>query len=456
MMATYHEAGAEYTVAVKGAPEAVLDGVTRVATEDGTEPLTADERAAWVERGRHMAEDGYRVLALARKTVSSPEEPPYEELTLLGLVGLIDPPREEVKSTIQRCQRAGLRVIMVTGDHAGTATNVARSVGLVEDSHETVIEGAELAGEGDRSAEQTARLREAAVFARVAPENKLDLIALHQQAGSIVAMTGDGVNDAPALKAADIGVAMGKRGTQVAREAADMVLRDDNFTSIYHAIREGRIIFRNIRRFVLYLLSCNLSELLTILFASLLGFPLPLLPLQILFLNIVNDIFPAFALGASGGSEEIMDRPPRDPDEPILTRTVWTELGVYGSLIAVATIVAFVVGARMHPGGMGSETVVTMSFLTLAFAQLWHVFNMREPGSGLLRNEVTENPYVWGALGLSALLVVATLYLPGVSLALKTTPIDLESWAVVLGASLLPLLVGQVGLELRRRFDVAT
>jgi Ca2+-transporting ATPase len=151
-----------------------------------------------------------------------------------------------------------------------------------------------------------------------------------------------------------------------------------------------------------------------------------------------------------------MDRPPRDPDEPILTRTVWTELGVYGSLIAVATIVAFVVGARMHPGGMGSETVVTMSFLTLAFAQLWHVFNMREPGSGLLRNEVTENPYVWGALGLSALLVVATLYLPGVSLALKTTPIDLESWAVVLGASLLPLLVGQVGLELRRRFDVAT
>ncbi|WP_318571018.1 HAD-IC family P-type ATPase [Salinigranum marinum] len=452
MMATYHELDGGYKVAVKGAPEAVLESSTRLVTDDGTEPLSEDDKEEWIQKSENMAEDGLRVLALARKEAESTDDPPYEELSLLGLVAMIDPPREEVKSTIKNCLDAGLRIVMVTGDHPGTARNIARSVGLMHPEDDEVIQGSELDDPDNLSQDEMERFVNASVFARVAPENKLDLIGIHQAVGSIVAMTGDGVNDAPALKRADIGVAMGQRGTQVAQEASDMILQDDNFTSIYHAIREGRIIFRNIRKFVLYLMSCNLSELLAILIAALLGFPLPLLPLQILFLNVVTDIFPAFALGACGGSKEIMNTPPRDADEPILTRTHWTELGLYGTMIAVATVGAFVIGGSMYTGGMEADEVVTMSFLTLAFAQLWHVFNMRELTSGIVRNEVTENAYVWGALGLSALLVIGTVYLPGVSLALSTAPLGLESWLVVFGMSLLPLGAGQIVLEFRRRF----
>jgi len=452
MMATYHEENGAFKVAVKGAPETVIDASTRVVTDGDTEALSRREQEEWLRMSDRMAEDGLRVLALARKEVESTDDQPYEDLSLLGLVGFIDPPREEVRPTIQRCQDAGMRVVMVTGDHAGTARNIAHSVGLVETDDIDVIEGRQLAAPENLSQEEKDRFVNASVFARVNPENKLDLIDLHQAVGGIVAMTGDGVNDAPALKKADIGVAMGQRGTQVAQEASDMILRDDNFETIYHAVREGRTIFNNIRKFVLYLMSCNLSELLAILIAAMLGFPLPLLPLQILFLNVVTDVFPAFSLGACEGSRDIMDRPPRDPAEPIMTRTRWTELGLYGILISVATIGAFVIGGSMYAGGMGTDEVVTMSFLTLAFAQLWHVFNMRELTSGIVRNEVTENAYVWGALGLSTLLVLGAVYLPGVSLALSTAPIGLESWLVVLGMSLLPLGAGQVILEFRRRF----
>ena len=452
MMATYHTLDERYTVAVKGAPEEVIDSSTRVVTDDGVAELSASDRTAWRDRSDRMAKEGLRVLALARKTVDSPDESPYQNLALLGLVGFLDPPREEVRETIQGCQDAGMRVVMVTGDHAGTARNIAQSVGMAEGDDATVIEGSQLDDPETLSETERDRFVDASIFARVSPENKLDLIDLHQYAGSIVAMTGDGVNDAPALKSADIGVAMGQRGTQVAQEASDMILQDDNFESIYHAVREGRIIFSNIRKFVLYLMSCNLSELLAILFATLLGFPLPLLPLQILFLNVVTDIFPAFALGACGGSEDIMERTPRNPDEPIMTRTHWTELGFYGVLISVATVGAFVIGGSLFAGGMGTDEAVTVSFLTLAFAQLWNVFNVRDVTSGIFRNEVTENAYVWGALALSTLILVGAVYLPGISLALSTAPIGLEGWLVVLGMSLLPLVVGQAEREFRRRF----
>ncbi|MFW6265410.1 MAG: cation-translocating P-type ATPase [Halanaeroarchaeum sp.] len=452
MMATYHDVDDGYLVAVKGAPEAVIEASKRVVTEDGDESLSADDREQWIARSEDLAGDGLRVLALARKTVADPEEQPYEGLSLLGLVGFIDPPREEVGETIQRCQDAGMRVVMVTGDHAGTAANIARSVGLTEEDDVDVVLGERLAAPDALSQADRERFVSSSVFARVSPTAKLDLVDLHQSVGAIVAMTGDGVNDAPALKRADIGVAMGQRGTQVAQEASDMILQDDNFESIYHAVREGRIIFANIRKFVLYLMSCNLSELLAILIASLLGFPLPLLPLQILFLNVVTDVFPAFALGASGGTGEIMERPPRDPDEPIMGRTQWAELGLYGLFIAAATVGAFVIAGGLYAGGLNSSEAVTVSFLTLAFAQLWNVFNVREVTAGIVRNEVTLNPFVWGALGLSTLILVGTVSLPGVSLALGTSPIGRTGWLVVFGMSLLPLAAGQLEREYRRRF----
>lgn len=451
MMATYHKRDGGYKVAVKGAPEKVLDVCSRLKTNGCEEKLTSRKREQLLKKSERMAENGLRVLALAKKEVDGTGDSAYEDLIFLSLVGIIDPPREEVKPAIEKCRKAGIRVVMVTGDHAATAKNVGYSVGLIGSEDVEVISGDELTDPQELSTGERRRFEEAHIFARVSPENKLDLIEIHQDSGSIVAMTGDGVNDAPALKKADIGVAMGERGTQVAREASDMILRDDNFSTITKAVEEGRIIFRNIRKFVVYLMSCNISELLAILLASVLGLPLPLLPLQILFLNVVNDIFPAFALGAGEGSAGIMSISPRDSDEPILKRSNWYEIGFYGLLISIVTVFALVAGGKIYPGGMESGKAVTISFLTLAFAQLWHVFNTRELASNILRNEVTENIYIWGALGLCSLLLVASVYLPGISSVLQTEVLGLSGWALVLGMSLIPLVLGQMEREIRKR-----
>jgi Ca2+-transporting ATPase len=328
---------------------------------------------------------------------------------------------------------------MLTGDHAATARAIGRKIGLPVDE---VIEGGGLRPPGEL--DEAARERQAAVqiFARMNPAQKLDLVALYQQRGEIVAMTGDGVNDAPSLKKADIGVAMGRRGTQVARESADMVLADDAFPTIVAAVREGRVIFDNIRHFVVYLLSCNLSEILVVGLAVLAGLPLPILPLQILFLNLVTDVFPAFSLAAGEGEGRVMARPPHDPAEPILARRQWVSLVGYGILITVATLGALSIARfwLMLP----EREAVTISFLTLAFAQLWHVFNMRGPNSALIVNEVTTNPVVWGALALCTALLLGALHIPLAAEVLKLVPPDQTGWTVVLAMSLPPVLLGQL------------
>jgi Ca2+-transporting ATPase len=327
---------------------------------------------------------------------------------------------------------------MVTGDQPATALAVARAVNLVDDAAAEAIRGSELPERGGLSEADRRRLRSAAVFARVTPEQKLRLVSLYQEAGAVVAMTGDGVNDAPALKKADIGVAMGRRGTQVAREAADMVLKDDAFGTIVAAIAEGRAIFRNIRAFVLYLLSCNLSEILVVGVASLVSAPLPIRPLQILFLNLVTDVFPALALGLGEGDRAAMSRPPRDAAEPILGRGQWLAIAGYGVVITVAVLGAFALAVVWLQ--MTERRAVTVSFLTLAVAQLVHVFNMRGPRSGAVLNEVTRNPSVWGALGLCTGLLLVVLYVPGLSRAMKLEPPGPGGWALVLTLAALPLL----------------
>ncbi|HKL88498.1 MAG TPA: HAD-IC family P-type ATPase, partial [Salinibacter sp.] len=331
MMATVHEGDGTYRYAVKGAPEAVIEAATHEATDNEPAPMDEAARSQWQDRNVRMAENGLRVLALAQKTEDTPDAPPYENLTLVALVGLYDPPRDDVRAAIEQCQSAGIEVIMITGDQPVTAQSIAQAVGLVDHADAEVVHGGDMAALDELNDEGRHRRLNTRLFARATPKQKLDLIELHQTAGRTVAMTGDGVNDAPALKKADIGIAMGQRGTQVAREAADMVLQDDAFSTIVAAVEQGRVIFRNIRRFVYYLMSCNVGEVAVVGLATAVGTQLPILPLQILFLNLVTDVFPALALGVGEGDETTMRRPPRDPSVPVLERRHWIGIAGYGS-----------------------------------------------------------------------------------------------------------------------------
>jgi Ca2+-transporting ATPase len=433
MMATVHRRAGGYLYAVKGAPEAVLAGADRVRRDDGDAAMDEATRAGWLARAAGLGEDGLRVLAFAARTHATPDRRPFEELTFFGLVGLEDPPRADVPDAIRACHQAGIRVIMITGDHAGTARSIARAVELGGDALR-VIEGRDLPDEPG------AQHLEADIFARVSPGEKLALVRAFQAAGEIVAVTGDGVNDAPALRQADIGVAMGLRGTDVAREAAAMILLDDAFPTIVAAIREGRVIFGNIRRFAAYLLACNLSEILVVGLAVLFGLPLPLLPLQILFLNLVTDVFPAFALAMGEGPADILKRRPRNPQEPILGRPQWIAIVRDGIALTAVTFGALALGRFAL--GLDEQGTVTVTFLTLAGAQLCHVFNMRHPASRLVDNEITRNPWIWGALALCVAMLVAAAYVPSLSHVLQMVAPDPGMWGVVLGMSLalLPLV----------------
>ena len=449
MMATVHRCGEGFLVAVKGAPEAVLAQATQLAGPQGNNSLDLERRELLRAKVEELGQQGLRVLAIAEHTAPAQPGVLHCNLTLLGLVGLHDPPRPDVREAIAACRGAGIRVIMVTGDHAVTAASIARSVSLGSEPH--VIEGRALANGGKLSA---ADVLHADVLARVSPSQKLDLVSAYQAAGNVVAMTGDGVNDAPALRKADIGVAMGQRGTEVARQAAVMVLRDDAFATIVAAIREGRVIFANIRRFVMYLLACNLSEVMVVGIAVAVGLPLPLLPLQILFLNLVTDVFPAFALAMGEGGEDVMRRPPRDPQEPIVTRPLWTLIMAQGLIMMLATLTAMVLARDVMT--LEGSAIVTVSFLTLAMAQIWHVFNMADPGQPLLVNDVTRNPYVWGAVLACLGLIAAACYVPPLAEVLKLTSPDARAWAVVLATSLASMVLGRMATVLIGRWFAAS
>lgn len=448
-MATFNRRNGSYQVSVKGAPGAVLEVSNKVMTTGGLRDLDDEERQRWLDINNEMAGRGLRVLALACKDVDSQDVNPYRNLILLGLVGFEDPPRSNISDTIEMCRSANIWITMITGDQVVTARSIGEDIGLIQSEDDEVIHGRQVKSYDKLTEDEVDRLLNARIFARVTPEQKLDLITLYQKNDHIVAMTGDGVNDAPALKKADIGIAMGKRGTQVAQEASDMVLKDDNFSTIVACVEQGRVIFENIRKFVIYLISCNVSEVMSVALASVVNAPLPILPLQILFLNLVTDVFPALALGVGEGTSDIMKSPPRDQNEPIITGKNWWEISGYAFTITVAVLGALAIALFYLE--MDEEQAVTVSFLTLAFSQLWHIFNMREKHSRIFVNDITRNKYVWGALLLCAILLIGAVYMPGLSLILKVVNPGVYGWIVVLSMSLIPILPGQIYIYLKGR-----
>jgi Ca2+-transporting ATPase len=389
------------------------------------------------------------VIALASARVASADASALAGLSFVGLAGIIDPPAEGVQDTIRSFNEAGIRTVMITGDQQLTAEAIARELGILQEGQE-VMSGKDLAqvAEPDRAA----RLERVAAFSRVSPEDKLTIITTYQDAGGIVAMLGDGVNDAAALKKADVGVAMGKRGTDVAKEVAAVVLQDDRFPTIAAAVEEGRVIFDNIRKFVFYLFSCNLAEVVVLLGATAAGGQAPLLPVQILWLNLVTDTFPALALALEPAEPDIMRRPPRDPDEAILSASFLKRIAVYAVLIAAATLGAY--AWALSRGDADPRRAMTVAFMTLAFAQLFHLLNARRKGPALTPRHAFSNRWAFAAVALVTALQIVAAHLPPLAAVLGTVPLPAGDWMIVLGLAAMPAALGQ-GYKLVRRSEPA-
>ncbi len=406
-MATVHRAGEGYLVYAKGAFEVLVEHCSHILGPDGEAPFT--DKSAWEEEVARLASSGLRTLAFAFKPArENPiEDTLLEDLVFLGVIGFMDPARKDIRPVFEVYKKAGIRVVMVTGDHPRTALKVSEEVGLVdpENGESTVFTGGGSIKDDD--------LGRARVFARVLPQEKLELVTRFQGGGHIVGMIGDGINDVPALKKADIGIAMGIRGTEAAREAADVILKDDSFGAIELAIRQGRVVFGNIRQFVRYLLSCNLAEILAVAVAAMGNLPAPLLPLQILFLNLVTDVFPALALGLGRGPADIMDRAPANPGDPIVKRSEWIRILLYGFALGASVLGAVLYGK--YGLDLPAGRINNLAFYTLVGAQLLHVLNMAGSGTAFVRHEIASNGYVWGALFISLGITAAAYWIPPVA-----------------------------------------
>lgn len=451
MMAAFNRGkNDDFTVSVKGAPERVLEACTKFSSDGETKALGDDERTKWEDRANKLAAEGYRVLGGASKEVNSEDAEPYEDLVFSGYFALEDPLRENVTASIDECEAAGIKVIMITGDKRETAEAIARQAGIGKEGEEmNVLTGRELSDmEPGEDGKQNRRALEADVIARVEPQQKLDLIKMAQAEGEAVGMTGDGVNDAPALKRANIGIAMGGRGTEAAKQVADIVLRDDSLATIVEAVRRGRTILDNIRKAVMFFLCTNLAEIIAVTIGVALAYPLPLLALQILYLNVITDVFPALALSVGPADQNVMRKHKTEGRREILSRAHWVTVIALGVLLAATTLGALIVAKEVL--GLSDTAATTVSFLTLGFCKVWFPFILRDPESSFAKNEITLNPWIWGASALCAGLLALAVYFRPLGEVLRTAVIPPDAWLVVLGCSLLPLAIGQIGLAVMK------
>jgi Ca2+-transporting ATPase len=443
-------------VATKGAPDVVLDLCTHYQKmDDASSPLDDAARRRILEANDGLSRQALRVLGVAfrleRQAGGGAADSAERDLTFVGLIGMIDPPRAAVPPAIALARRAGIRTLMITGDYPSTARAIAEQIGLLQPGHR-VLTGGELDDIDDSAFREAVGVID--VYARVSPEHKVRIVDALRARGEIVAMTGDGVNDAPALKRSDIGVAMGITGTDVAKETADMVLTDDNYASIVAAVEQGRVIYSNIRKFVFYLLSCNLGEILVIFAATLAGLPSPLTPIQLLWLNLLTDGAPALALGVEKGDPDTMLRPPRPPQEPVINRPMWVGIAIQTLAIAGVTLTAYAIGLRAHPESpLYAET---MSFVTLSASELLRAFTARSERYPLFRIGVFSNRAMVFAVAASLALLLSVVYVPFLQSVFDTVPLTWAQWELVLPLLAVPAIVAEVtkwvwtGLDRRR------
>ena len=460
MMSTIHTAGDAYVQYTKGAPDEVLKRCTTYLENGKALPMTDAKRAEILAANKNMADQALRVLAAAKRDWAekpASNEPAFleQDLCFLGLTGMIDPVRPEVKPAIVECREAGIRPVMITGDHKDTAVAIAKELGIITDASQAIT-GAELDKIPDSEIGEA--VKKYGVYARVQPEHKVRIVTAWKGNGAITAMTGDGVNDAPSIKSADIGVGMGITGTDVTKNVADMVLADDNFATIVGAVEEGRRIYANIRKAIQFLLASNMSEVLGVFCATLLGFTL-LNPVHLLFINLITDCFPALALGMEQGEADIMKRKPRNSKDGIFAGGLGFDIAYQGLLISIITLASYIIGHCMEvgyfemPRGV-SDDGMTMAFLTMSMCEIFHSFNMRSQRKSVFTLH-THNKVLWGAMLGSLVLTTVVLEVPFIAQAFGFTPVDLPEYLVALGLAVLVLPIVELVKFIQRRLTPA-
>ena len=444
LMSTLHDTDEGPTLYTKGAMDVLLARSTRLLTSHGPVPLTPELRAQIEQVNRQQSESGLRVLAFALRPLPSARLLTLEEetdYTFVGLISMIDPPRPESVQAVADAKRAGIRTVMITGDHKTTATAIAKQIGIFGEGDQA-LDGVELEGMSDAALDEV--LPKTAVYARVSPEHKIRIVSAWQRRGCVVAMTGDGVNDAPALKKADVGVAMGITGTEVSKDAAAMILADDNFATIVKAVLNGRSVYANIRSAVQFLLSGNMAAILAVIYASLAGLSVPFQPVHLLFINLLTDSLPAIALGMEPARPGLMDQKPRDPNASMMDRPMITRVFGQGLMIGVTSMIAFYVGLAEGGAALAS----TMAFATLTLARLFHGFNCRGPES-IVRLGLGSNPYSLMAFGIGILLLALVLFVPALEGLFLVAPLSSANLLWVLGLAFAPTLCIQLSRLIR-------
>ena len=445
MMTTIHKIGSKYRIITKGAPDVLIKRCSQYYQSGRIEPIFS-KRDALQEQNQMMAEDALRVIAIAYKDVEKlPREINSEtienELTFVGLIGMIDPPREGIKEAVKTCRKAGIKTVMITGDHLQTAKAIAKELGILRKGY-LAINGETLEKMSQQELERD--IMRYSVFARVSPEHKVRIVKAFQSTGAVVAMTGDGVNDAPALKNADIGIAMGKGGTDVAKNASDMVLTDDNFVTIVEAVKQGRNIYDNIKKAVHFLLATNIGEIVAIFVGLLLGIKSPLLAIQLLWVNLVTDSLPAIALGLEKAENNIMNRLPRNPRKSLFADGLWGKITTEGVMIGMLTLVAFSIGNNLYSIEVGR----TMAFLSLGILELVHSFNIKGEES-IFKTGLFENRYLVGAFVLGTLLQVVVVVISPLAQIFDVVPLNSVQWLMTVIISILPVVI----VELQKKFN---